>query len=71
MRYPVESAVVHVADHIANAMQFGSSGEHLVPPLRPDAWELLGLDPGVLPPVLSQLDRQFGDAVAAILGPVH
>jgi putative nucleotidyltransferase with HDIG domain len=70
-RFPVEASVVHVADHIANALQFGTSGERLVPPLRGDAWDRLGLAPGVVPAVLAQVEHQFVDAVAAIFGPGH
>jgi putative nucleotidyltransferase with HDIG domain len=70
-RFPVEAAVVHVADHIANALQFGTSGEHLVPPLRAEGWDRLGLAPAVLPTVLAQVELQFGDAVTAILGTGH
>jgi putative nucleotidyltransferase with HDIG domain len=68
-RFPIETAVVHVADHIANALQFGTSGEHLIPPLAAEGWDRLGLAPAVLPAVLSQLEHQFGDAVTAMLGP--
>jgi HDOD domain-containing protein len=70
-RFPVEAAVVHVADHLANALQLGTSGEHLVPPLRADAWDRLGLAPNVVPCVLDQIEQQFGDAVSAILGLGH
>jgi putative nucleotidyltransferase with HDIG domain len=70
-RFPVEAAVVHVADHLANALQLGTSGEHLVPPLRADAWDRLGLAPEVVPCVLGQIEQQFGDAVSAILGLGH
>jgi putative nucleotidyltransferase with HDIG domain len=67
-RFPVEAAVVHVADHLANAFQLGSSGEHLVPPLLAEGWDGLGLSPTVMPGVLQQLDLQFTDAVTAVLG---
>jgi putative nucleotidyltransferase with HDIG domain len=67
-RYPVEAAVVHVADHLANAFQLGSSGEHLVPPLLPEGWAGLGLSETVIPGVLKQIDLQFADAVSAVLG---
>ncbi len=67
-RYPVEAAVVHVADHLANAFQLGSSGEHLVPPLLAEGWDALGLPPTVIPAVLHQIDLQFTDAIAAVLG---
>lgn len=67
-RFPVEAAVVHVADHLANAFQFGSSGERLVPPLQVEGWDGLGLSPAVIPSVLRQIEVQFADAVAAVLG---
>jgi putative nucleotidyltransferase with HDIG domain len=67
-RYPVEAAVVHVADHLANAFELGSSGEHLVPPLLPEGWESVGLPATVIPAVLQQIDLQFADAVSAVLG---
>lgn len=67
-RYPIEAAVVHVADHLANAFQFGSSGERLVPPLLAEGWDGLGLSPNVIPSVLRQIELQFTDAVAAVLG---
>lgn len=67
-RFPVEAAVVHVADHLANAFQFGSSGEHLVPPLLADGWDGLGLPPTIIPAVLQQIELHFADAVTAVLG---
>jgi putative nucleotidyltransferase with HDIG domain len=67
-RFPLETAVVHVADVIANALQLGSSGERLVPPLVPDAWEQLGISATALPSILKQVDRQVTDAVTAVLG---
>ncbi len=70
-RFPGETAVVHVADIIANALQLGSSGEHRVPRFDPAAWETVGLSPSVLPGLLKQLEFQFVHAVAAILGSEH
>ena len=66
-RYPVEAAVVHVADLIANAMQSGSSGERFVPPLVGEAWELLGLSTSILPLVLDHLEQHVNDMVHSIL----
>ncbi len=70
-RFPAETAVVHIADVIANALQLGSSGEHLVPTFDPAAWDLLDLSPSILPGLLKQVETQFVHAVAAILGPDH
>lgn len=66
-RFPVETAIVHVADIIAHSMGLGSSGEQFVPSLKADAWERLGLSVSTLAPTLDQIDRQFADAVKLIL----
>jgi HD-like signal output (HDOD) protein len=54
-----EAAVVHLADHLVNAMQIGSSGEHYVPPLNAKAWETLRLSTEVLPRVMATIDEQL------------
>jgi HD-like signal output (HDOD) protein len=65
--YPVEAAVVHVADLISNAMQLGSSGERLVPSLDGRAWELLGLSTSILSPTLDNLEQHVNDMARSIL----
>jgi len=67
LRYPIETAIVHLADIIAHTMELGSSGERLVPQLNPDAWERIGLPASLLPATLEQVDRQFQDATQMIL----
>jgi putative nucleotidyltransferase with HDIG domain len=69
-RYPVETATIHVADAIANALGLGSSGERLVPGFDPHAWDRLDLSPILLPGILKQVESQFGHAVEAIMGPI-
>lgn len=66
-RFPVETAIVHVADIVAHAMQLGSSGEVFVPPLDPEAWDRLNLQPSVLASVEEQLDRQYQDSLQTML----
>jgi HD-like signal output (HDOD) protein len=66
-RYPVEAALVHIADIIANAMQIGSSGERFVPPLVPEAWERSGLSESILVPTLQEVDRQITDTIEMLL----
>ena len=68
-RYPLEAAVVHVADILAHAMEMGTSGERAVPPLDPPAWERIGLPATVLAAVLDQADRQVA-AAALLIQPV-
>jgi HD-like signal output (HDOD) protein len=62
-----DTAIVHVADLIANAMRLGSSGERYVPTLDNDAWTRLGLSENILGALISELERQYQDAVTFIL----
>ena len=66
MKFPMEAAVAYTADLVANALQMGSSGEQLVPPLQPRAWETLGLDAEVLPQLFADAERQVADTVAIL-----
>jgi putative nucleotidyltransferase with HDIG domain len=65
-RFPVEAAVVHVADVFANALRLGSSGERLVPPFDARAWATLGLAPALVPGILADAERHYEAAVQAI-----
>lgn len=64
--YPVQTAIVHVADIIVNALQWGSSGERDVPPLEEEAWEVIGLPVSILPSVLDHLRNQVKDVVHSV-----
>ena len=54
-----EAAVVHLADHLVNAMQVGHSGERFVPPLDVRAWERLQLPRESLARVVDTVDEQL------------
>lgn len=56
---PTEAAVVHLSDHLVNAMQLGSSGERHAPSLHMSAWETLGLSVEVLPSIITAIDNQI------------
>jgi hypothetical protein len=62
-RFPVEAAVVHVADMIVNALELGSSGESLVPPLVASAWDTVGLSHGVVEDIADEAERHYHAAV--------
>jgi HD-like signal output (HDOD) protein len=66
-RFPVETAMVHVADIIVHSMGLGTSGELFVPPLDSDAWDKVGLSPSVLASIEEQVDRQYQDAIQTML----
>jgi putative nucleotidyltransferase with HDIG domain len=64
----VNPSIIHIADIIAHALQYGSTGEKLVPALNEKAWNVLGLDVDILSPVIEQLNVQHNEAVKYILG---
>ena len=66
-RFPVDAAIVHIADILAHALELGSAGEYYVPPLDEQAWQSLGLPSSILPTALDQVDRQWQDALHTIL----
>jgi HD-like signal output (HDOD) protein len=65
--FPIEAAIVHVADIIVNALRWGSSGEYYVPPLEEKAWELIGLSTGILSSALDSMNRQMNEIIDSIL----
>ncbi|OUR71969.1 phosphohydrolase [Methylophaga sp. 41_12_T18] len=66
VNFPLEVAVVHVADILVSSAQFGHSGDTHVPPLDPEAWELLGLDANVVPDILQELAVQLDELVSLL-----
>jgi HD-like signal output (HDOD) protein len=66
-RYPVETALIHLADVIVHVLKLGSSGERFVPPVDPQAWDCLGLSASVLPPALDLIERQYEEAARMII----
>ncbi len=67
-RFPLENAVVHVADIIACALGTGNNGERLVPALEATAWDFIGIPERHLGAVVADVERQFNE-VAKILIP--
>jgi len=65
-QFPIEVAIVHIADIMVSSAEMGHGGDHHVPPLDPKAWESLGLDEQVLPELLQQVSEQL-DALTAVM----
>lgn len=72
--YPAEAktaaldvAIVHVADVMVSAVPFGHAGDAHVPPLDPNAWQLLGLDLNIVPQILTQISLQLDSLTATML----
>lgn len=62
-----DAAIIHFSDIVANALQLGSSGEHLVPPLDDQAWQVLNLKPSQIPMILKHVEKQYNDVLDDIL----
>jgi len=59
--FPLEAAIVHLAEIICQSFEFGVSGEWCVSPLEPAAWERLGLPVNILATILKQSEPQIGE----------
>ncbi|MBI3147390.1 MAG: HDOD domain-containing protein [Betaproteobacteria bacterium] len=56
------SSLVHCADVLAIALDFGNVAEALVPPLSAAAWNRLELDWNEMPALLSEIDQLYAGA---------
>jgi len=60
-RFPSDTALIHIADVISDALQYGNSGDPHVPPMDPQAWQLAGLSDETISPVIAEVERQFNN----------
>jgi HD-like signal output (HDOD) protein len=67
LAFPIETAIVHIADILAHVLAYGSSGERDIPTFAPDAWNLMGVQTSVIPSVIKEVERQYEEAIFAIL----
>jgi HD-like signal output (HDOD) protein len=63
-----DTAIVHVADVMVNALRLGSSGEYYVPPLSHEAFAILGMAPQTLAEAARKAEGQL-DAVLSVFLP--
>lgn len=60
--FPLETAIVHVADILTRAKGFGFAGDHFVPAVNPAAWETLKLSEGATKDILAEMEETLGQA---------
>lgn len=65
-RYPVETAVIHLANALAHLAQSGSDELTEAPPIDARAWQTAGLEPDIAPAVIDEA-RGALSAVKAML----
>lgn len=61
--YPLETAILHLADIFAKSMELGSSGDPLTPPLLAKSWDNIGMDVNSLTMLWSQIENQFEETM--------
>jgi HD-like signal output (HDOD) protein len=66
-KFPLEAALVHLADIICHSLAMGFSGEMFVPPLDVSAWKRLDIPAGSLAMIVKQVEPQLAETMA-ILG---
>lgn len=65
--FPIEAAIVHLADIMVTATGiFGHSGDHHVPKLDPQAWAELKLDEQQLPDIMQQVTDKIDDLTSTL-----
>jgi HD-like signal output (HDOD) protein len=57
--FQLEASLVHIADHLVNAMQLGSSGERFAPPLNLRAWERANFSVEMIQSLVDTVDGQI------------
>ena len=61
MRYPMEAALTHVADILAQILCIGQCPNSIVPPLEAEAFDRLAVDLTLVPKILEEADAQIGE----------
>ena len=65
--WDVDAGIVHVADVIANAVNWNGSGQQIVPALSPAAWDSIDVPESALPELVERAYQQYTDAVRLLL----
>lgn len=65
-QFPLEASLIHLADLICQAMEYGHTGEWCVPPLDSQSWDRLGLAANQLGTVLKQAEPQIEETFAIL-----
>jgi HD-like signal output (HDOD) protein len=67
-QYPLEASIVCLSDVLANALEMGSSGEHLVPPMMPVVLDKLGFEKAALAEIVQLIKRQVAEILYLFFG---
>ena len=65
--YEYQASIIHLADIVAKCMQSDASLDKLVPYLKPEAWEKVGLKDSFLPLLWNRIDSQYNPTIEAVV----
>ena len=66
-KHRLEVSIVHLANVLAHALEFGSSGQKVLSGVDPAAWEMIGLKLSAVELIMTEMLNEFGDAVSFIM----
>jgi HD-like signal output (HDOD) protein len=67
-QHPLEASIVCLSDVLANVLEMGSSGEHLVPPVMPAVWDKMGFEKAALAEIVQLIERQVAEVLYLFFG---
>ena len=64
--FTMEACILHVSNLVACALNMGSVGEVVVPPLDEEAWQRMGLKPEAISALIWEIEDQFEDLLKTL-----
>lgn len=61
---PLDPAIIHVADNLANAVEIAEGGMYVLPGIDEEAWELLGIEPD---PFIADAVAQYRQQIDSLM----
>ncbi len=65
-QFPLEAAIIHIADLICQAMGYGQTGEWCLPLLDAAAWDRLGMSPHQMGGIIKQAEPQLEETFSIL-----
>ncbi len=62
--YRTETAVIHVADILIRTSGFGNTGNYFIPPIHPEAWNILDLSAPLIEEITETLEHKLVEVAA-------
>jgi putative nucleotidyltransferase with HDIG domain len=65
--FEYQASIIHLADIVAKCMQSDASLDRLVPYLKPESWEKVGLKDSFLPLLWNRIDSQYNPTIETVV----